>query len=422
MSQNRPVIGFHGIAVQDMLGRAFVGALQYVHDHPETTLHDFCVSQPDEEIEKHYPPWAGHVDGVLLVTGLRSGTVDWVLSGNVPAVNMSADIIDPRLPAVRVEPKSIARIATKHLRECGCTSLLHVGYRGSMGSFHRGNAFAEAARAAKSPVTCIEFVHLVDEFGPIQIGPVDVEPLDQALTQGPHPVGVLALNDEIARAVLNRITEIGLETPGDVAIVSVNDSLNAIRQRPTLTSVAYPGLTIGYRAMEVLVRQVRGGRCPRKPVGVPAASLAIRESTGGADARVHDVVRGMEWIERQGGAGVKVEDIAAGLSITRRSFERQFREQFQRSPGQEIQRRRLARAIDLLFRTEFSIGRISESLGFEEPTSFAKFFKKRTGSSPSAFRRRNGSATRQHNATCPADGECLHPERAGEVLRSRRLL
>jgi LacI family transcriptional regulator len=180
-------------------------------------------------------------------------------------------------------------------------------------------------------------------------------------------------------------------------VVGVNNSHVAISQSPTLTSVHVPGETIGYRAMELLVKLIRGGRRPRKPIEVPATELIVRESTGGQDPLPTDVVRAMELIHSRAGIGLRIEDILKTLSMSRRTLNERFHQQYGRSPGEEIQRLRMAHAIDLVVHTEFAIDHISSMLGFAEPTSFTKFFRKRIGKAPTRYRKERGHLWRQEN-------------------------
>lgn len=395
MSDKTIVTGVYGLATQESVGRQFAGVLRYVKDHPNIALHEFYGVTPCDEDEESFPPWKGDVDGILLAVGAGPGIIDWVLRGDVPAVNMVSDIIDPRLPAVFVKPASIAQLAVDHLSECGCRRYLHVGSSSTAGTSIRARAFEQAVAATGCPFTHMEMTTKIEEVTPIAYDALSNAAMDRALTAKPYPVGVLTLNDVLGRLVLARAAALGLETPGQVAVVGVNDSYIAISESQTLTSVHVPGETIGYRAMELLVKQIRCGRRPRKPMEVPATELVVRESTGGQDCQFRDVARAMELIHDRANIGITIEDVLKTLSIPRRTLNEQFQKQFGRSPGEEIQRLRMAHAIDLVVHTDFAIDRISAMLGFEEPTSFTKFFRKRTGMPPTRYRKQRGHLWRQ---------------------------
>lgn len=387
MSQKTLVVGVYGLATQESIGRRLSGVVQYVRDHPNIKLHEFYDVAPSDVDQQSAPPWRGDVDGILLAVGAGPAIVEWVLSGGVPAFNMTADIVDPRLPAIYSQPASIAKLAVDHLRDCGCRRYLHVGSGSSMGSALRAKAFEEAVAATGCSFGQVKTAKKRDEFNPAPEDAEFSEALDRALTSTPEAVGVLALNDVIARAVLARADALGLGVPKQVAVVGVDDSLTAISQSPTLTSIRTPGNAVGYRAVERLVKVIQGGRRPRQPIEVPATELIVRESTGGVGHRMSDTTRAMELIRRRAASGIGIEDILETLSISRRTLNVNFKQLFGRSPGEEIQRLRLAYATDLVVHTMFSVDRIAARLGFAEPTSFTKFFRKHTGASPTAYRR-----------------------------------
>jgi len=389
LSEELTVIGVYGVATQESIGRHLSGVVQYVRKHPKFVLREFYGVSPSEVDENSSPPWKGNVDAVLLSIGTGPGIVDWVLSGDVPVINTVADILDPRLPAMYTRPASIAKLAVDHLRDCGCRRFLHVGSGTSMGSALRVKAFQQAVEATGCPFTHVDTTIKHDEFNPAPEDAACSEALVRELTSTPKPVGVLATNDVIARVVLTHAEALGLDVPEQVAVVGVNDSFAAISQTPTLTSIRTPGKTIGYRAMERLAKMIRGGRRPRKPIEVPATELMVRESTGGMNNQMKDVTRAMELIHSRADSGISIEDILQTLSISRRTLNVNFKKQFGRTPSEEIQRLRIAYAIDLVVHTMFPIDRIAPRLGFEEPTSFTKFFRKHTGISPTAYRKQH---------------------------------
>ena len=71
----------------------------------------------------------------------------------------------------------------------------------------------------------------------------------------PHPLGILAWAT-LGRAVWQICDSVELEVPQQVAIVGVNDTPLAYAQRPTLTSICYPGEEVGYRAMMLLMKLI----------------------------------------------------------------------------------------------------------------------------------------------------------------------
>lgn len=68
-----------------------------------------------------------------------------------------------------------------------------------------------------------------------------------------RPSALICANDRLAFGAYQALGEAGLTVPGDVSVVSFDDSQLAGWLRPGLTSVALPHLEMGARAVELLV-------------------------------------------------------------------------------------------------------------------------------------------------------------------------
>lgn len=85
---------------------------------------------------------------------------------------------------------------------------------------------------------------------------------------------------------------------------------------------------------------------------------------------------------------VSMPDVAQFLHISYATFRHTFKKYTGLSPAQYFINLRLHRAKELLRSTDVPIKEISYRLHFENPEYFATLFRKRTGVSPSAFRKR----------------------------------
>ena len=96
-----------------------------------------------------------------------------------------------------------------------------------------------------------------------------------------------------------------------------------------------------------------------------------------------DLIRRKAWQKGFGDSRGRLTQ----LHMSPRTFEIQFTDEVGHSVGEELRRVRLARAKDLLAKTEFSITRVAGLVGYADSAYFAKFFRQRTGQTPSEFRR-----------------------------------
>lgn len=84
---------------------------------------------------------------------------------------------------------------------------------------------------------------------------------------------------------------------------------------------------------------------------------------------------------------LSVETFATRLGITSLQLNQLCRELTGQSALQVIHQRLLLEARRSLVYTRMSIGQLSDSLGFSDPTYFARFFKRLSGETPNGYRR-----------------------------------
>lgn len=99
------------------------------------------------------------------------------------------------------------------------------------------------------------------------------------LLDGDAPVtAVVASNDQMALAALEAARERGLAVPGDLSLVSFDDTPIVRFTHPSLTAVVQPIAEVIAQAVELIIAEQAGRETPETPIVVPA-SLAVRGST-----------------------------------------------------------------------------------------------------------------------------------------------
>lgn len=85
---------------------------------------------------------------------------------------------------------------------------------------------------------------------------------------------------------------------------------------------------------------------------------------------------------------IDIEELSSLAFLSRRQFERRFRETFQLSPGNFILKIRIDTAIRLLIESDLSITQIAQEAGFYDNSYLTRQFKKSIGISPLQFRKK----------------------------------
>lgn len=94
-----------------------------------------------------------------------------------------------------------------------------------------------------------------------------------------------------------------------------------------------------------------------------------------------------EFVEKYYAQNIHVQDIADYVGICRSHLTTLFQDNLQMSPSEYITHFRLTRAHEQLAISNFSIGKIAEICGYQDPLVFSRAFKKMTGMTPTQYRR-----------------------------------
>lgn len=83
---------------------------------------------------------------------------------------------------------------------------------------------------------------------------------------------------------------------------------------------------------------------------------------------------------------IRVQDIVKYIGINRSYLTNIFKKKLGVSPQQYLLELKLEKGAELLRRTEESVQEIAAAIGYDNPLTFSKMFKKKYGDSPSAYR------------------------------------
>uniref|UniRef100_UPI003570B65B GlxA family transcriptional regulator n=1 Tax=Streptomyces anandii TaxID=285454 RepID=UPI003570B65B len=103
----------------------------------------------------------------------------------------------------------------------------------------------------------------------------------------------------------------------------------------------------------------------------------------------HPPVRAaQEWVLDNLHRPLPVAELAERASMSVRNFARVFRREVGTTPGQYVERSRIARARELLETTDLPIGQIARRCGFAAPETFFRSFGRSLGLTPKEYRHR----------------------------------
>ncbi|WP_414641169.1 LacI family DNA-binding transcriptional regulator [Baekduia sp.] len=223
----------------------------------------------------------GNAWGDGSVEALRDGTIDGFLyfaadpppslraPGAPPVVLVESE--QRRLPSVRLDVESGTDAALAHLRELGHERIGYV--RSAVGgqTFERRHArwVAHLRAHGQDPARQVVVESRFDAESTIAAG-------HALLTHPERPTAVLCDDDVLASGLIAAANQLGVDVPGEVAVVGFDDLDIARLTSPPLTTVHFDPEALGAAAFELLYARLQGKR-PRNRV-LPS-ELIVRGST-----------------------------------------------------------------------------------------------------------------------------------------------
>lgn len=179
-------------------------------------------------------------------------------SAPLPVVMISAKPDDGIGPAdqqgaatisVSVDQRLVARLATEHLLGLGHRTVLHLaGPADWFDAREREVGWAETLRDAGAPVPEVVRCDWSADQG-YEAG----RRIAADVLRGGGPTAVLAGNDQLALGLLHACAEVGVQVPGRLSVVGVDDVQGAAHFMPPLTTVRQPFDELGRRSLSSML-------------------------------------------------------------------------------------------------------------------------------------------------------------------------
>jgi LacI family transcriptional regulator len=208
----------------------------------------------------------------------------------------------------------------------------------------------------------------------------------------PKPIGIIAVTDARARQLLQACSSAGIEVPGQVAIIGIdNDPLVRALSPVPLSSVMQGAQEMGRTAANLLEQMLHGARLPNTRILVPPAGIKAFASSQHKPVKHPHVMRARHFIRQYACQGIRTEQVAAHVGISRSSLESHFRQELGCSVHDVILRSKLGAAMAGLDRGEHSIADVAFDCGFNSIQYMYTVFKRELGCTPGDYRDRTSN-------------------------------
>jgi LacI family transcriptional regulator len=332
--------------------------------------------------------WKG--DGILSFVGHWEELANFVVSAHIPVVEISSVRKDLGIPCVMEDNAAIGRLGAEHLLERNLKNFVWAPFWDDSVNEERFQGFATAVRSAG--------------FDCVRLLPVNTRRsartsrrMNQMLRRRwvihtirslRYPLGIFCYNDCVAADIVDACIESEIQIPDQVAVLGVdNDPVICDCVQVPLSSVRHDLEGMAYEAAALLDRLMDGEPPPEIPKRITPKGVVTRKSTEVLAVENPDVACALGYIQENFPKGnLSVDDVVAHGRVPRRSLERAFRDELQRTILHEILRARVNHAQKLLETTPHSVTDIAIRSGFASLNHFYRVFRDRTGLTPRAFR------------------------------------
>ncbi len=305
----------------------------------------------------------------------------------VPLVDLDDGPRYAGVSKVRCDHAAAGAMGAECFLDRGFRSFGFVGCGEQARARERQAGFVEAVRLGGHEPLELELE--AGEWNPVR-GEREGRVLAEWLQQLPKPVAVMACDDRRAAQVLEAARAARCLVPEEVAVLGVdNDVVRCELSTPTLSSVDPGFYQVGFRAAEHLHRRLQGTHTPVCDLRVDPAGVVFRKTTDSIAIPDRAVAAAVRHIAAHGCEGLTVDAVLAEVGVSRSQLEKKFRHYLGRSPQAEIRRVQVARVRQLLVETDLPLKGIAELTGYDYTEYMCVVFRRLTGETPGAYRRRH---------------------------------
>ena len=319
----------------------------------------------------------------ILKTGLP------VIAGPLSASQLAPSNPLSKLSEIRADGEAIGQMAAEHLLQRGLRHFAFVGgSRAANWVERRQKSFCKTVEEEGFPCAVYPLPpRTQQDWGQEQ------KRLGRWLKSQPKPLGVMAALDARGRQVIEACMESGLQVPGEVAVIGVdNDELLCELCDPSLSSVKLNAEKAGYEAAALLHQMMKGKKAKARCIPIEPTHVVARQSTEIVATGDEKIAAAVRFIQLGASRPLRVLDIAEHIGLSRRSLELRFRRELGYTVLQAIRRVQLDRVRAFLIETDLPIHQIAAQCGFASGNYLGKIFRREEGETPQHFRLRNASS------------------------------
>lgn len=304
----------------------------------------------------------------------------------VPAVNVSwSTVSPPDVPRVTADEQLGGELAGEYFLEGGYA---HFGYCGPIDrpDYSTDRFFMSFADRLADAERTVDVYQLPRSANYAKIDERNAH-LTQWLSARSLPLALLTWSDSRAREIVQACWAAGLRVPDDVSLLSAEqEPTMSVLAGIELSSLNLAPFRVGYKAAELLHRMMRGDGSDRADIRIPPIGVTVRASSNRVAVDDPYVAAAVAFVADHYDSNISTADIVDASDLGQRALEQRFVQALGRTPAQELRRRRLEAAKQLLRDTDMTVDQIAERCGYTYARVLTRNLKSALGVTPGQFR------------------------------------
>jgi LacI family transcriptional regulator len=273
-----------GVVIPDIANANFAEVARGIEDIANMYHYNIILCnadmRKDKEIRVINTLLEKQVDGLLFMGGtVTDEHIQAFNTSNVPIVLCATTDEKGTMPSVDIDHEGAAFDAVTKLIDEGHRKIAMIS--GTLQDPTNGYARFQGYKKAldKAGITYREDYVRVGNYK-YESG---IEATQYFLGLSERPTAIFGATDEMAIGAIHCLQDSGIAVPGEISVISVDNSRMASMVRPQLTSVAQPMYDIGAVSMRLLTKLMKKESVENARVTLPH-ELVTRQSVGGLKA------------------------------------------------------------------------------------------------------------------------------------------
>jgi LacI family transcriptional regulator len=302
----------------------------------------------------------------------------------IPMIGYDPGTYSGRIPCVASDHAEAGRLAAQHLLDLGHRNFAFCGFNSLNWSKKRSDAFCREIKNAGAQV------HVYEEVGNDTSWSNEEPHIQQWISSLPKPIGMFCVNDDRAASVAETCRLLRYGVPEDISIIGADDDEYICElENPPLSSVRIASEQSGYKAARLLHQIIQGKeKMDGQRVIAHATGISARQSTDVLMVQNTEVRKALRYIRENTNQPIRVTDVVDATGLSHRTLNEQFHAELGCSIVKQLTRARIDYITRLLTDTDMQIQEIAETVGYEDDRHFSRYFKRATGLTPQAYRRK----------------------------------